>query len=183
MKYIKCTGSGPMGGDCTSSYSFEVIDKNNLPTVGQIVEDALSNKGEWGRIEIPEIKDSEGWSGICVGYQNGKLNGANFEPSVLERKVKRVSGHGGWSAMDYTLTLAKSKEEEEKEELEEKLKIFQTAYSILRDKIKIENNEIKLLVTNDEGWMKYFSAGKFDAGQLLMIQRADGYRNGVDYYE
>ena len=100
-------GHGPSGGDQCSEY---FIDVSPSATVGDVINDILSNKGEWGdiRIERGSLRKND----HKIEYKYGKLLKDNmseeekyFWNNLLDWKVVSMSGYGGWSASDYWLTI------------------------------------------------------------------------------
>lgn len=81
-------------GDCTSSYSI-YLDKEY--TVGEFISTVLKERSnEWGNIQIFNT-DS------CCTYSKGKINNNSFAPDILSKDIKKVTGHGGWTLMDYII--------------------------------------------------------------------------------
>lgn len=88
----------PEGSDCTAPYSVEL---NGEYTVAEFIHDVLLNKREWGYIYIDSNNTYR--EPLCE-YRNGELK---TEPKAeyLNLKVTCARAHGGWSCMDYVLTL------------------------------------------------------------------------------
>lgn len=100
-------GYGPSGGDQCSEYFIDVVPS---ATVGSVIEDILSNKGEWGSIRIKR----ESWrdNEHKIEYKYGKLLKDNvsqeeqyFWNNLMDWKVVAMRGYGGWSCSDYWLTI------------------------------------------------------------------------------
>ena len=101
------TGYGPTGGDQCSTYYIDVVPS---ATVRRVIEDILSNQGEWGDIRI----ERENWrdNDHKFEYKHGKLlkDGMSEEEkyfwnNLLDWKVIAMRGYGGWSNSDYWLTI------------------------------------------------------------------------------
>lgn len=101
------TGYGPTGGDQCSTYYIDVVPS---ATVRSVIEDILSNQGEWGDIRI----ERENWrdNDHKFEYKHGKLlkDGMSEEEkyfwnNLLDWKVIAMRGYGGWSNSDYWLTI------------------------------------------------------------------------------
>lgn len=91
--------SGKTRGDCTAPYS---VTLKKQYTVAEFVADVVSNDDEWGYIGI---EDGDPFFGNpCCEYRWGKL--LSFLPSAIQsQKIKSVKADGGWSRMDYLITL------------------------------------------------------------------------------
>jgi len=107
MNSFKITGYGPVGGDQCSAYYVEVSPS---ATVRSVIENILSNKGEWGAIRI----ERENWrdNDHKVEYKYGELikndmteDEKYFWNNLLDWKVVSMRGYGGWSCSDYWLTI------------------------------------------------------------------------------
>ena len=99
---IQCT---PTGYDCTVGYRVN-LDKEY--TLQEFIDAILTNKkDEWGGIKI--VKRNCPWySRPCIDYKYGNItNKPNIPEKVFSYKVKSVTAHGGWSSMDYIVTLKK----------------------------------------------------------------------------
>lgn len=89
--------AGPFG-DCTSDYKVK-LDKSY--TVSEFVSDVVSDEREWGYIYIGKnCIDNE----AKCEYRWGKLL-SEFNERYLDRKIINATASGGWSRMDYYLTL------------------------------------------------------------------------------
>lgn len=97
-KLFRFVESGPISGDCTAPYSLKFNRKN--VTVEDFVESVLSRE-EWGKIKV--IVESNGQrEEQTLEYSCDKIFG-EFEHSNMT--IKYASAHGGWSRMDYCLTV------------------------------------------------------------------------------
>lgn len=94
-----CTG-GPYG-DCSSHYKVEI---KQPCTVAQFVE-FVNQQGEWGKVHINPI----GWLGNGLATYNYdthiKDKPLEMPQHYLNRRIARIEAHGGWSNMDYYVTL------------------------------------------------------------------------------
>lgn len=90
----------PEGGDCTASY--DVILDKEYTVLDFIFEVVRNRKDEWGSFHIQTGEKI--FDGPSIEYRYGKtLTG--IPEDVCFKKIKRVWSNGGWSAMDYFITL------------------------------------------------------------------------------
>lgn len=101
--------NGSVRGDCTCAYRVELDRKY---TVGEFIETVLTERsGEWGYIGI---RVTEGgfservFGNPCCEYKWGKLL-STLPKKYLKKKITEVTGDGGWSRMDYLITLEVTK--------------------------------------------------------------------------
>lgn len=95
---FRLLADGPMSGDCTMPY-FLRFNRENV-TVEEFVEDVLS-RDEWGIIKV--TVESEGHrEEQTLEYSWDKIFG-EFKHSNM--RIKEARAHGGWSRMDYYLTV------------------------------------------------------------------------------
>ena len=110
MKYLKFKGMGKEYSDCTAEHFYEVVGN---PTVRELCDDIITNKGEWGYIGIHN-KDAGFMGGLfgdpCIEYYHGiyvdenrKEIQFNIPDECANKKVVRVRASGGWSCMNYLL--------------------------------------------------------------------------------
>lgn len=93
---IKFVQSSPTSGDCTAAYDV-ILDK--AYTVREFVDYVFTNqKNEWGNFTF---------CGIFAGrsYHYGKWDEAPLPDEVMEQTIKKIEASGGWSCMDYYITL------------------------------------------------------------------------------
>lgn len=90
----------PEAGDCTAPYEVRL---NRDYTVKIFVEDILKDTREWGSIRIRE-SDKSFFSLPEYEYKYGKLL-SRLPNDVLSKRIKSATAHGGWSLMDYLITL------------------------------------------------------------------------------
>lgn len=95
----------PTRGDCTAGYKV-FLDKEY--TLQEFVDAILTNKkDEWGVIRIPK-RNCAWYRFPCISYRYGNItNKSNIPEKVFGYKVKSVTASGGWTAMDYLVTLEK----------------------------------------------------------------------------
>lgn len=95
---------GPYG-DCTSDYEAYFDKPFKVKDFLSIVE---AQKEEWGSINFinPSL-----WS-FEVGYKHGIINYKDFDrfsgrknQSLFNMKIKKITANGGWSLMQYRVTL------------------------------------------------------------------------------
>lgn len=96
---FRLTQVGPTGSDCTALYH---VDLNREYTVEQFIQDVISNDHEWSCIGIYDAKHIFGHP-RCE-YRYGTLL-TQIPPEYLKRRVLSAQADGGWSLMNYTLTL------------------------------------------------------------------------------
>lgn len=90
---------GPFG-DCTSIYD---VILNKEYTVKEFINDMLKAlPGEWGAFII-RAKDYP-FGKEQSEYRYGKLL-TTFSEETLNSKIKCIEAQGGWSLMDYNITL------------------------------------------------------------------------------
>lgn len=96
---LVCTG-GPYG-DCCCSYDIELRGEW---TVQEFVEAVLKKNGnEWGYFYIGGGRNMFD-KPYRAEYRYGKLK-EPIQGKIARRKIKRVTAHGGWSLMDYTVDI------------------------------------------------------------------------------
>lgn len=80
-------------GDCTSSYGIN-LDKEY--TVGEFIDTIFKERSdEWGSIDIVNH--------YARSYNKGKFSYNGFEEDMLNKKIKKVTAHGGWTYMEYNI--------------------------------------------------------------------------------
>lgn len=91
--------------DCTAGYS---VDLDKEYTLQEFIDAVLTNKkDEWGGIKIAK-RDCAWYRYPCINYRYGKIiSDPNLPEEVYDYKIKSVSADGGWTAMDYFITLEK----------------------------------------------------------------------------
>lgn len=99
---MKFTQLRPAAGDCTAPYS---VTNYKAKKVGELIQEILKEKPkEWGYIGIKDGCSIFG-NPECE-YRYGKL--LNTMPGdILEAEIEKVSSSGGWSRMDYLITIKK----------------------------------------------------------------------------
>lgn len=81
-------------GDETAGYEV-VLDKEY--TVLELFNEIVSRNRDWGKIRIK--------NGSCAEYKWGKII-SYLDNNDLNKKVLKVTSHGGWSMMDYLIYTA-----------------------------------------------------------------------------
>ena len=88
------------GSDCTGLYDVAI---SKPMTVKEFVDELLTDYPfEWGYIGIYEQREVFG-NPKCE-YRYGKLL-SSLPAEYLDKEIKEVNGHGGWSRSDFTLKL------------------------------------------------------------------------------
>lgn len=96
--------STPIGGDCSRAYDV-ILDKEY--TVEDFINVILSERfDEWGSIEIYELYRQV--SRFSCEYKYGKMMASSLPDEYLRKKIFKVSAHGGYTRMDYTLLVDES---------------------------------------------------------------------------
>lgn len=98
----------PTNGDCMAGY---IVTLDKEYTLQQFVDAVLTNKkDDWGEIKIAK-RNTPWYRYPCIGYQRGNIIGeANIPEKVFGYKVKSVIANGGWTLMDYIISLEKEVE-------------------------------------------------------------------------
>lgn len=99
FKFV-CTG-GPYG-DCSSHYRIEM---RQPCTVAQLIE-FINSQDEWGCVYI----NPKDWLGIKSTAKFEYNNHTQHKPLAIppffhNLPIKKIEAHGGWSNMDYFVTL------------------------------------------------------------------------------
>lgn len=102
---FKLIQSGPTCGDCTAPYNV-ILDKEY--TVEDFIKTILLRSNEWGYIGIFDGKSIFGNPNCEYRYGNLKTHLPN---GYLSNKVVRVMASGGWTRMDYILTVEEQENE------------------------------------------------------------------------
>ncbi len=90
------TRATPTGGDCTAGYD---VGFSNEYTVREFIEEVLkTHPGEWGYFELKNL-------GVRTDYKHGRLLKQHFADELLNSKIVKAYASGGWSRMDYYLTI------------------------------------------------------------------------------
>ncbi|WP_443683882.1 hypothetical protein [Phocaeicola plebeius] len=88
----------PTFGDCTAGYR---VDLDKEYTVSEFINEVLKKEpNEWGYFKIKK-------NGMMSEYRYGELLENNFDNEILSAKVSHISASGGWTRMDYYLTIEK----------------------------------------------------------------------------
>lgn len=86
----------PEAGDCTAGYK---VQFSKTCTVREFIEEVLKkNPGEWGEFELKHF-------GVRTEYKYGRLVKQKFADELLDSKIVRAYASGGWTRMDYKLTI------------------------------------------------------------------------------
>ncbi len=109
---IKFIHEGGPYGDCTSNYTVTFPERT---TVGEfiqyIINDYSVEAKEWGDFMVVGVRHCRPLLQYDCGrsfFKEPWSNKKECEPlleSIIDKKIKKISANGGWSAMSYTLTL------------------------------------------------------------------------------
>lgn len=89
-------------GDSTAGYKV-ILDKEY--TLREFIDAVLTNKDEWGYIRVVK-RDCAWYNYPRFSYYYGEIPGEpNLPEEVYGYKVKSVTASGGWTRMDYVVTL------------------------------------------------------------------------------
>jgi hypothetical protein len=95
--------TGKVRGDCTAPYTVEL---SRDCTLRELV-DVILTRNEWGYIGQYDPRTVFGWP--CIEYSGNLIKECDwreeFREEDYQRKVKTVKADGGWSRMDYIVTL------------------------------------------------------------------------------
>lgn len=101
-RFYRLYTGGPYG-DATSSYDI-ILPEGDAITVEEFIEQILIDEpNEWGGIY-------NGMREIIADYKRGEVTFRDGYDSIKHKKISSVQAHGGWSMMDYYLTLYPSTE-------------------------------------------------------------------------
>ena len=102
-------------GDCTEVYDSELLKPFS---VKEFVEAVLEDEKEWGYINI----ESNIHPSASLEYSHGEIVNNNIGEAELEKTVTSLKANGGWSRMDFLITIGTSDEKREtpKESIEKK---------------------------------------------------------------
>ena len=90
------TMTGNPRGDCTCPYS---VRGYNARTLREFINEVITETPkEWGYIDINPMERR-------VEYRWGDILKNEFDDATLDREIDTVSADGGWSRMDYVVTL------------------------------------------------------------------------------
>lgn len=85
-------------GDATSIYDIKI---NGNMTIQELIDRVLSEKREWGFIEIDDKRKFE--------YRYGEVISNKFTDEELNYVIKSMIWTGGWSSSDYIIFKEKQK--------------------------------------------------------------------------
>lgn len=88
---------GPTRGDCCAAYSVKL---SRACTLQELIAYILTQRHSWGFLRI------KGNLFSCFEYRYGLIIGTAITKVDLCREVSEVTADGGWSRMDYFVTLA-----------------------------------------------------------------------------
>lgn len=91
--------TAPSGGDCTAPYAV-VLDKNY--TLGEFIAAVISKSDEWGYIDFEH--SGAVFTAPRFEYRYGRLL-TPLSREIACRQVVSARAHGGYTRMDYHLTI------------------------------------------------------------------------------
>ena len=98
---IKFNQNTPTAGDCTCDYR---IDLDKEYTVGEFINSTLIRRpNEWGFFGICNVVFITGRP--SCQYADGLLSTEPLPDDILKMQIKKVTSSGGWSSMDYVITI------------------------------------------------------------------------------
>ena len=94
---MKLTQISQARGDCTAAYS---VTEYTATTVGEFVDEVLMEcPSEWG-----DIRDDH--HHLIAEYKHGRIVSSNVTAErLLNKRIIKIIGNGGWSCMDYLITI------------------------------------------------------------------------------
>ena len=100
------TPAGQEGGDCTRPYDVSLCKDFTVEELIRVITEGVDECGrsEWGYIGIC----NRGYYPFTVErceYRGGEIISKNIPEEQLRKKVVSVRASGGWSRMDYCLTI------------------------------------------------------------------------------
>lgn len=138
-KLLTLTHLGEIGGDCTGPMYFKLAREC---TVRELCDYIITNKEEWGYIriqtqhpgfDISEMKSEiEYFHGEYTNYHRQRIL-FDLVDEVANAIVTKVDAHGGWSNVDYILTVKRGQKVEAKSQ-EDKLLDMQKKLDYLTEK-------------------------------------------------
>lgn len=138
-KLLTLTHLGEIGGDCTGPMYFKLAREC---TVRELCDFIVANKGEWGYIRIQALYPGFDLSEMKseIEYFHGDYVNRNREKilfdlvdDVANAIVTKVDAHGGWSNVDYILTVKRGQKVEVKSQ-EDKLLDMQKKIDYLEER-------------------------------------------------
>lgn len=98
--------AGRIGSDCIGPYNVTLLKDLTVEELIVAIAEGVDGYGrtEWGYIGIYD----KGYYPFCderCEYRDGKIISNNIPKKMLKKKVKSVKASGGWSRMDYCLTI------------------------------------------------------------------------------
>lgn len=94
MKPFELTESRGPFGDACSLYNIKVLKPMS---VLDLIDYVLTEKGEWGYIDVNEHR---------LEYRHGRIVSDNLNDAEKQTEIKDVFAYGGWSRMDYKINRA-----------------------------------------------------------------------------
>ena len=98
---FKLSQKTPEGRDCTAAYEV-ILDKEY--TVREFIYIVLTEfPRDWGKIRVD---DGSIFGPVICAYWHGDIEDiSKLDKQYVDRRVISARAHGGWSLMDYYLTL------------------------------------------------------------------------------
>lgn len=97
---------GTIGSDCTGPYNVTLYKDFTVEEFIKAVAEGVDGYGrhEWGFIGIYDNGYYPFTDDRCK-YRNGNIVTNNIPKKYLKKKIKKVRASGGWSCMNYCLTV------------------------------------------------------------------------------
>ena len=100
IERLRFMEAGAMGSDCTAPYH---VLFNKPMTVRELISEVLKRK-EWGYIGINNPSNFSIFGTPNCEYNHDKLLN-ELPPEYMDKTIKSIGASGGWTRMDYLLTL------------------------------------------------------------------------------
>lgn len=100
--------AGPIGCDCTGPYNVFLLKEFTVEELIRAITEGVDEyeRTEWGYIGIYD-KGYYPFTDCRCEYRHGTVITNNIPSEMMQKKVISVKASGGWSRMDYCLTIQK----------------------------------------------------------------------------
>lgn len=106
---LKFRSMGPVGSDETSEIYFDIVEKC---TVKELCDYIIANDKDWGYIGLDSHSHGSLFGEPNIEYMDGHYVDKdrnpiefNFPEEIANKTVESIRAHGGWSRLDYLLTV------------------------------------------------------------------------------